>query len=103
MGGLGSGRKKRTRNQTNTKLRLSESAPFAASYLMMVASGDLGTYCKITTDKDGKVTSITLPNPADPVRVDACKYIINQDIGAPRQRTEITGENGPVVFKVVYD
>ncbi len=82
MGGKGSGRKPKSELRKETAQCIAESSPYAAKYLKEVANGT---------------------SPANSARIDACKYIINQDIGAPRQRTEITGENGPVVFKVVYD
>ncbi len=87
-----SGRKPKSQNRQNTEMILAETAPHAAGYLRTVAKGELGTYTKITYRKNGdRIEEPNLPLPADPIRVDTCKYVVNQDLGMPKQRQEISG------------
>ena len=85
-----SGRKPKSLNRSNAIGILAETSPHAAGYLRTVAKGELGTYEKVTMKKSGDVITEILPMSADPVRVDTCKYVINQDLGMPRQRQEVT-------------
>ena len=63
-------------------MTLAESSPHAAAYLRKVGMGE-----------------VRKPNPA---RIDVCKYIINQDLGAPRQKLVHAGEEGdPIKIKWV--
>lgn len=65
-------------------MTLAESSPHAAAYLKKVAMGE-----------------IKKPSAA---RIDVCKYIINQDLGAPRQKLAHVGEDGgPITVQVVYE
>ncbi len=87
-----SGRKPKSQNRQNTEMILAETAPHAAGYLRTVVKGLLGTYIKITYKKNGdRIEEVDMPVPADPVRVDTCKYVVNQDLGMPKQRQEISG------------
>ncbi len=83
-----SGRKPRSVHRMAALTILIETSPHAAQHLRDVAKGLLGTYTETTTRKNGDVVTQTLPIPADPVRVDVCKYVINQDLGMPRQKIE---------------
>lgn len=98
-----SGRKKKSINAKNAKMTLAETSPHAAAYLKIVAKGELGTFTRIITKKNGDIIEEPdQPIPADPVRVDVCKYVINQDLGMPKQKVEATGKNGtPLVPGVV--
>jgi len=64
-------RKPKSQNRAQTELILSESSPDAARWLALGANG---TYKKPSS-----------------VRVDVCKYIINKDLGMPRQKQELAG------------
>lgn len=75
-----SGRKPKSVNRAQTEMIIAETSPNAAGYLRDIANGGVK---------------------ADPVRVDVCKYLINQEIGAPRQRAEINN-TGEVSFVFRY-
>ena len=79
----GPGRPKKD-TETRTVQRIIENtAPKAAEYLQGVTEGK------------------EKPNSA---RIDVCKYLINQSIGMPKQRQELTGEDGnDIILKVIYD
>ncbi len=77
-----SGRKCKSQNRNNTEKTLAETSPAAAAYLREVVTG-----------------KVLKPNP---IRVDTCKYVINQDIGAPTQRAEIKTSGG-IELWVRYD
>ena len=83
-----SGRKPRSVHRMAALTILIETSPHAAQYLRDVAKGIMGTYTETITKKSGDIIVRTLPIPADPVRVDVCKYVINQDLGMPRQKVE---------------
>ena len=76
-----SGRKPLSTLRRITEQIISETSPKAAQYLRDVATG--------------------VAKPPDPARIDTCKFIINQDIGAPTQKIKVN-EKGKVVFEVVY-
>ena len=77
------GRKKQTQLHTETIQVLHETAPRATKYLKDVS--------------DGKEN----PNRE---RIDVCKYIINQTIGTPTNKTEFTGaDGGDIIIRVVED
>jgi len=68
-----SGRKKKSISRRTTMQTLTDTSPRAARYLKQVI--------------DNEAT----PNWAI---IDVCKYVINQDLGSPRQRHEHTGADG---------
>jgi len=71
-----SGRKPLSQHRQNTIQLITETSPKAAAYLRGVITGD------------------EEPNTA---RIDACKYIINQDLGMPKQRQELSGPDGGAI------
>ncbi len=74
-----SGRKPKSTLRRLTQHTIAETSPYAASYLRDVAKGII--------DKP------------DSARIDVCKYMINQDCGMPRQKSEISGVEGePIRF-----
>ena len=75
-----SGRKSLSTNRQNTQMILAETSPKAAGYLREVSSG---------------ITK------GDPIRVDVCKYIINQDLGMPKAKTELTGKDGTPLHFII--
>ena len=77
-----SGRKPKSLLRQQTELKIAETSPYAAQYLASVARGEIAK--------------------SDPVRVDVCKYIINQDLGMPKQKTELTGEDGARIESFVF-
>lgn len=89
-----SGRKPKSLLVDRTDQTIKDGAMDAAKYLVNVARGDLGTYTRITTKKNGDIIEEVLPISADQVRVETCKYIVNQTVGMPKQRQEISGEDG---------
>ena len=77
------GRKPKNILRSETMQLLAETSPRAAKYLQGVS--------------DGK----ELPNRD---RIDVCKYIIDQDVGRPTQKTELTGAaGGDIVIRIVED
>ena len=103
MGGKGSGRKPKSHNRRNTQLTIAETSPQAAAYLREVAEGNAPPLKRTITRKNGDVIEEEMWG-GDSIRVDVCKYIINQDIGMPKGRTEVTGPNGgPQKLLVRYD
>lgn len=69
----GAGRKPKTFQRETTMKMLTDTSPRAARYLREV------------------VDRVATPNWAI---IDVCKYVINQDLGSPRQRHEHTGADG---------
>ncbi len=65
-------RKPKSNCRAITESTLAQSAPWAAEHLNLISQG-----------------KIEKPNP---VRVDVCKYVINQCLGAPTQKVHNTGE-----------
>ncbi len=63
-----SGRKKMSVHRHNTINIITETSPLASAYLKRVVKGE---------------------EKANPARIDACKYIINQDLGLPKARAEV--------------
>ena len=79
----GAGRKPCNQNKAAAEQVIKETAPAAAVYLKEIANGER------MPDKD---------------RIDVCKYLINQAIGMPKQRQEVTGEEGgPLSLIVKYE
>ncbi len=60
------GRKAKSDNRAQTERTLLDSAPWAAEHLNLISQG-----------------RIEKPNP---VRVDVCKYVVNQCLGSPTQK-----------------
>lgn len=79
----GAGRKPCTQNKAAAQQIIKETAPAAAGYLRKVSTGEIKR--------------------ANALRVDVCKYLINQAIGAPKQRNEISGEIKPLELIVRWD
>jgi hypothetical protein len=77
MGGFGSGRKTVTYDDGSVSSILHNGAPFAAKYLIDVIKGEI---------KGAK-------KPSQP-RIEASKYVINQVLGTPKQKIDITTPNG---------
>ncbi len=73
------GRKRKSDNRALTLQTLSEASPWCAEHLKLVAQGLIET---------------------NSYRMDACKYIINQDLGMPRQKNE-TAVSGRI--EVIWD
>ncbi|HEX74866.1 MAG TPA: hypothetical protein G4N93_06985 [Dehalococcoidia bacterium] len=69
----GAGRKAKTVQRATTQRILTDASPKAAAYLTEVIKGKV-------KPEWGKI--------------DVCKYVINQDLGAPRQKMEHTGADG---------
>ncbi len=65
-------RKAKSEHRAQTEQILAESSPTAARWLALVSNG---TYKKPST-----------------ARIDVCKYIINQDLGMPKQKTILAGD-----------
>ena len=72
MGNKNSGRKPKSTNRANAEMTLAETSPHAAAYLQKVVTGE-----------------IRKPSAA---RIDVCKYILNQDLGVPRQKVIHAGK-----------
>jgi len=85
-----SGRKPKTQLRAATEQIITETSPMAMAYLRDVANGAIPDKKEVLFTKSGAIIERYV-SAVDPIRVDVCKYIINQDIGAPRQRTELTG------------
>ncbi len=69
----GAGRKRKTVQRQATMQTLTDTSPHCAKYLRDVV------------DKK---------EPPNWAIIDVCKYVINQDLGSPRQRHEHTGADG---------
>ena len=96
-----SGRKPKSIITRDTARILKEATPTAAAYLKDVSRGIAPPLKRTTTRKNGDVTVEEMWG-GDSIRVDVCKYIINQDLGMPRQKQEVIGDH-KVTVKVVYD
>ena len=76
-----SGRKPKSYHRQQTTLIIAETSPKAALYLKNVVIGDVKPESAI---------------------IDTCKFIINQDIGSPTQKTILSGDKDnplqPFVF-----
>ena len=81
MGGEGSGRKPNSLYRAQAEEEIVKAAKPAAQYLRDVSEG-----------------SIKRPSPT---KVDVCKYIINQTLGAPRQKLEHAGGETPIGIRYV--
>lgn len=66
-----SGRKPMSHNRNNTQLTIAETSPKAARYLADV------------------LAKVENPNPSI---IEVCKYIIDQDLGRPTQKTILAGD-----------
>lgn len=82
MGGKGSGRKAISYFAGSTAETLERAAPLAARYLLKV----------VTASKAKDKAAISMP------RIDAAKFIINQAIGSPSQKLQVSGNLGQQVI-----
>lgn len=89
-GNANSGRKSKTLLTRDTTQLIGETAPDAVRYLQDAIRGNLGTITKTVYRKSGEIlTTEEVPVQTDSSRVEACKYIINQFMGMPKQRQDI--------------
>ncbi len=78
----GPGRPKKEANLSQINSVIECGAVKAAQYIRDLASGEI--------------------KKPSAVRLDACKFLVNQAIGMPKQRTELTGADGaPVAIKTI--
>lgn len=73
------GRKPRTYKRAATEALLQETSMDAARYLQTVVRGQKG----------------------DPIRCEQCRYMIDQVLGRPRQRTEATIDGALAIANIV--
>ena len=90
-GNKNSGRKPKTHLRAQTIRILAETAPKASAYLRDVVEGKIPPFVKTYTRKDGTIVEAEEPG-ENPIKVDVCKYVINQDLGTPTQKDVGKGE-----------
>ncbi len=90
-GNKNSGRKPKTHLRAQTIRILAETAPKASAYLRDVVEGKIPPFVKTYTRKDGTIVKAEEPG-ENPIKVDVCKYVINQDLGTPTQKTVLASD-----------
>ncbi len=100
-GNKNSGRKPKTHLRAETIRILAETSPKATAYLRDVVEGKVPPLLKTFTRKDGTVVEEQIPG-ENPIKVDVCKYVINQDLGMPTQKVA-GASGGPVEVLVRFD